>query len=90
VTPLGTGGRCVIIATRCQRSTEASSIRKEGMADPKGGKPSATTDGAGIHVKNAISMTMEDLSEDRKEIEHEIESEMTERRNMKLACFQKT
>jgi hypothetical protein len=45
---------------------------------------------AGIHVKNAISMTMEDLSEDRKEIEHELKSEMTERRNMKLACFQKT
>jgi hypothetical protein len=61
------------------------------MADPKGGKPTAVVDGAGVHPKNAISMAMEDLSEeDLKEIERELETEMAEIWRKKLACFQKT
>jgi hypothetical protein len=40
------------------------------MADPKGSKPTAVVDGAGIHPKNAINVAMADLAEeDRKEVE---------------------
>jgi hypothetical protein len=39
------------------------------MADPKGNKPTAAVDGASVHPKNAINITMEDLAEeDRKEV----------------------
>jgi hypothetical protein len=48
-------------------------------------------DGTGVHPKNAISVAMEDLSEeDQKEIERELETEMAEIWRKKLACFQKT
>jgi hypothetical protein len=61
------------------------------MADPKGSKPSAAVDGAGVHPKNAINIAMEDLAEeDRKEVERQLEEEMAEVRRKKLACFPKT
>jgi hypothetical protein len=67
---------------------EALSIRREGMADPKGSKPSIGTASMGIHVKNAINVVMEYLSEEyQKKIERELESKMAEQRSRKLACF---
>jgi hypothetical protein len=60
------------------------------MADPKGSK-AATTDGAGIHNKNAINVALEDLTEeDKKAVERVLEEEMAKLRKRKLACFQKT
>jgi ATP-dependent protease HslVU (ClpYQ) ATPase subunit len=48
-------------------------------------------DGTGVQARNNIHVAMEDLTEeDRKELEHELEEEMVERRHKKLACFQKT
>jgi hypothetical protein len=67
---------------------ETPPIRKEGMADPKGSKPSIRTASMGIHVKNAINVVMEYLSEEyQKKIERELESKMAEQRSRKLACF---
>jgi hypothetical protein len=61
------------------------------MADPKGSKPSTAVDGAGVHPKNAINVTMEGLAEEnRKEVERQLEEEMAELRRKKLTCFQKT
>jgi hypothetical protein len=61
------------------------------MADPKGGRPAAVVDGAGVRPRNAINVTMEDLAEeDRNEVERQLEEEMAELRRKKLACFQKT
>jgi hypothetical protein len=49
------------------------------MADLKGARTSAPADNAGVHVKNAINMAMEDLTEDdMKEVERELEEEMVE------------
>jgi hypothetical protein len=40
------------------------------VADPKGNKPATAVDGAGVHPKNAINISMDDLTkEDRKEVE---------------------
>jgi ribosome recycling factor len=48
-------------------------------------------DGTGVQARNNIHVAMENLTEeDRKELEHELEEEMGERRRKKLACFQKT
>jgi hypothetical protein len=67
------------------------SIKEKTMADPKGVKPTATADGAGVHVKNFINVVMEDLTEeDYMEIECELEEKMAEMWRRKLACFQKT
>jgi hypothetical protein len=64
---------------------------RESMADPKGSKPSVVVDDTGVHPKNAINVTMEDLAkEDRKEVERQLKEEMAELRWRKLACFQKT
>jgi hypothetical protein len=61
------------------------------MADPKGGKVTTASDGAGMQGRNTIHVVMEDLAEDdQKELERELEEEMVERRRKKLACFQKT
>jgi hypothetical protein len=91
VTPLGNDVHGVIVAARCQGSTKVLSIGEEGMTGPKGSRPLAGVDGAGVHAKNAINVAMEDLSEeDQKEIEREHEMEMAERHSKKLACFQKT
>jgi hypothetical protein len=69
------------------RSVKPSLIPR-GMADPKAGKASTATDGAGVLVKNAINIAMEDLAEeDRKEVEQQLEEEMVELRRKKLACF---
>jgi hypothetical protein len=63
------------------------SIEGENMADPQGTRASTKVDGANIHAKNAISVAMEDLTEDdRKEIEQELEEE---RNRNKLVCFKK-
>jgi hypothetical protein len=51
------------------------------MADPKGAKAKQVADGADVHVRNTISVAMEDLNEeDRKVVEQELKEEMTEMR----------
>jgi hypothetical protein len=61
------------------------------MTDPKGSKGASAADGAGVQARNAILVAMEDLAKaDRKELEKELEVEMAERCQKKLACFQKT
>jgi hypothetical protein len=63
----------------------------ETMTDPKGSKGASAADGAGVQARNAILVAMEDLAKaDRKELEKELEVEMAERCQKKLACFQKT
>jgi hypothetical protein len=48
-------------------------------------------DGVGVHARNEILVAMEDLAKaDRKELEKELEEEMTEVWRWKLVCFQKT
>jgi hypothetical protein len=59
---------------------------RESMADPKGSKPSAAVDGASVHPKNTINVTMGDLAEeDRKDVERQLEEEIAEPRRRKLA-----
>jgi hypothetical protein len=49
------------------------------MADPKGAKATQVVDGADVHVRNTISMAMEDLmEEDRKTVEWALEEEKVE------------
>jgi hypothetical protein len=65
--------------------------RLEIMTDPKGSKGAPSADGAGVQAKNTILVAMEDLIEaDRKELERELEEEMAQRHQKKLACFQQT
>jgi hypothetical protein len=48
-------------------------------------------DGVGVQARNEILVAMEDLAKaDRKELEKELEEEMTEMWRWKLVCFQKT
>jgi hypothetical protein len=45
-------------------------------------------DGVGVQARNAILVAMEDLAKaDRKELEKELEEEMTEMWRWKLVCF---
>jgi hypothetical protein len=63
------------------------------MADPKGAK--SAPDGAAIQVANVISVEMDDLAdkdwdEFERELQHELEEVMAERRKEKLTYFRKT
>jgi hypothetical protein len=67
-----------------------SSVKRKSvdMADPKGVKPAAPVNGAGVDTRNTIVVAMEDLIEaDRRELEKELEEDMVERWRKKLACF---
>jgi hypothetical protein len=58
------------------------------MADPKA--PNVMADTVGIQARNSITVAMEDLAEaDRNELEKELEEEMAERRQRKLACLRR-
>jgi hypothetical protein len=57
------------------------------MVDPKGTKLIPMVVGAGVNVKNAVNVVMEDLTkEDHKKIEQELQEEMAEMRERKLVC----
>jgi hypothetical protein len=61
---------------------------RESMADPKGNNLATVVDGASVHPKNAINVTMEDMVKgDRKEVEQQLEEEMAELRRKKLERF---